>query len=97
MAQYELMYILRPDLDDERLQSAIDRITQQIVAAGGTVEKTDRWGRRRLAYPIAKRDEGYYVVTTFQGSGTIANEVTHLLNIAEDVMRSIVVRLDDRD
>lgn len=95
MAQYELMYILKPDLDEERLQGTIDAITNQVTQAGGTVANVDKWGRRRLAYPISKHEEGFYVVVAFSGTGTIANEITRLLNISEDVMRSIIVRQDE--
>ncbi len=95
MAQYELMYIVRPDLDDEHIDATVARITQVVQQAGGSDDTVDRWGRRRLAYPIAGFDDGVYVVETFTGTGTIGNEITRLLRIDEDVLRSIVVRTDE--
>lgn len=95
LAHYELMYILKPDLGEEEQQTAIDKVQAVVEGAGGTVEKTDKWGRRKLAYEINDYSEGFYAVVNFQGDGTIANEITRLLNINEDVIRSMVVHLDD--
>ncbi|MCY0899679.1 MAG: 30S ribosomal protein S6 [Firmicutes bacterium] len=95
MAQYELMYILKPDLGDEAQQAAIDRVHQILETSGGTIDKTDKWGRRKLAYEIAKYGEGFYVVVNFHGAGTIANEVSRLLRINEDILRSMVIRVDE--
>jgi small subunit ribosomal protein S6 len=94
LAQYELMYIVRPDVDEERLDAVVGRVSKFVEQSGGTEEKVDRWGRRRLAYPIKRYDDGIYVVVTFSGAGTIANELTRLLNIDDDILRSIVVRTD---
>lgn len=88
------MCILRPDFDEEALEASINRVTESVASAGGTVDKVERWGKRHLAYPIAGRTEGYYTVTTFTGSGAISNELTRRLNINEDVVRSIIVRRD---
>ena len=95
LAQYELMYILKPDLGDDAQLAATEKVQQTIEGAGGTVEKTDKWGRRKLSYEIDDYSEGFYVVVNFQGTGTIANEITRLLNINEDVVRSIVIRGDE--
>ncbi len=95
LAQYELMYILKPDLGDEAQQAAIEKVQQIVQGAGGTVDKTDKWGRRKLSYEIKDYTEGFYAVVNFDGDGTIANEITRLLNINEEVIRSIVIRLDD--
>ena len=94
LARYELMCILRPDLDEESLEAAIARVAELVTAAGGTLDKLERWGRRHLAYPINGRTEGFYIVQAFTGVGAIANELTRRLNINEDVLRSIVVRRD---
>lgn len=95
MAQYELMYILKPDLADEAQVAATEKVQNTVEGAGGTVDKTDKWGRRKLAYDINDYGEGFYVVVNFQGTGTIANEITRLLNINDDVVRSIVIRADE--
>jgi small subunit ribosomal protein S6 len=94
LAHYELMSIIRPDLDDEHLETTVDLVSTTVANAGGQVENVDRWGRRRLAYPIKGYTDGYYVVVTFTGQGPISNEVIRLLNLSESIMRSIVVRTD---
>jgi small subunit ribosomal protein S6 len=94
LAHYELMSIIRPDLDDEHLETTVDLLSTTVTNAGGQVENVDRWGRRRLAYPIKGHTDGYYVVVTFTGQGPISNEVIRLLNLSESIMRSIVVRTD---
>jgi small subunit ribosomal protein S6 len=88
------MSIIRPDLDDEHLETTVDLVSTTVANAGGQVENVDRWGRRRLAYPIKGYTDGYYVVVTFTGQGPISNEVIRLLNLSESIMRSIVVRTD---
>lgn len=95
LAQYELMYILKPDLGEEQTAAGIERFNDMVARASGTVEKTDKWGRRKLAFDIDGHGEGFYVLVTFQGDGTIANELTRQLMIQEDVLRSMIVRLDD--
>lgn len=94
MAQYELLYIVRPDLDEEQLETALGRVSQIVQQAGGAEEKHDRWGRRRLSYPIKGHDDGFYALLTFSGTGPVGNEITRLLNIDDAVIRSIVVRTD---
>lgn len=95
LAQYELMYILKPDLGEEAQVSATEKVQQVVEGAGGSIDKTDKWGRRKLSYTINDYDEGFYVVVNFKGEGTISNEITRLLNINDDVIRSIVIRGDE--
>ncbi len=94
MVQYELMYILKPDLGEEQTASDIERFNDMVARGQGTVEKTEKWGRRKLAYDIDGHGEGFYVLVTFQGEGTIGNELTRLLRIEDDVLRSMVVRAE---
>lgn len=89
------MYILRPDLSEEQQTADIERYAEFLARNGAQAEKTDRWGRRRLAYEIKGYNDGVYVVVTFTGTGTIANEVQRWLGIQEDVLRSMVVRLPE--
>ena len=94
MVQYELMYILKPDLGEEQTAADIERFNDMVTRGQGTVEKTEKWGRRKLAYDIEGHGEGFYVLVTLQGEGTIGNELTRLLKIEDDVLRSMVVRTD---
>lgn len=95
LAQYELMYILRPDLGEEQLTQDIERFNEVIAREGGEVEKTEKWGRRKLAYEINDLNEGFYVVVSFRGQGTISNELDRVLKIHDDVVRSMTVRMDE--
>lgn len=89
------MYILRPDLTEEQQTAAVERYSEFLTRNGAAIEKTDRWGRRKLAYEIKGYADGIYVVVTFTGTGTVGNEVQRYLGIQEDVLRSMVVRLPE--
>jgi small subunit ribosomal protein S6 len=92
MNEYELMYVLHPRLTADEVDQSIDRITGTITGPGGEIITVDRWGRRRLAYPIDRNLEGYYVLTTFRGPATVTQPLEAQLNIAEDVLRHLLIR-----
>ena len=90
MATYEIVAVLRPDLDEEAAGTAIARVHQRIAEYGGTVGTTDRWGKRRLAYPIQKYRDGYYVLSVFTlDSGQVAR-LRQVLGLNEDLLRFVV-------
>lgn len=88
------MYVLNPDVGEEQLAQDIERFNEWIVREGGSIDKIEKWGRRKLAYEIDKKTDGFYVLIRFTGEGTIANEISRLLRIQDDVIRSMAVRLD---
>jgi small subunit ribosomal protein S6 len=92
--RYELVTILSPDLGEEDLPAALERINTFIVGRGGEVAEVDQWGRRRLAYPIRRFNEGTYVVTQLSLDATRAAELEANLRISEDVIRHLLVRTD---
>ncbi len=92
MREYDIMLILKPDADEARITSVTDRITGVISERGGSVAKLDRWGKRRLAYEIAKRSEGYYVVVQFDADPAAVTELERVLKLTEGVVRFKVVR-----
>lgn len=92
MNDYELVTILDPDIRDEDLGPTLDRINQFIVSRGGEIQNVDRWGRRRLAYPIARKLEGTYIVTLLRLPPARAAELEANLRISEDVLRHLLVR-----
>jgi small subunit ribosomal protein S6 len=94
MRRYELMLVIRPDVPDDRSQTLIDRITRQIVAAGGQIVKVAPWGRRRLAYPIAHHREGSYHIILFEGPAPVVAELERGLLITEEVLRHLLVRIE---
>jgi small subunit ribosomal protein S6 len=94
MRRYELMLVLRPDTTDDRVQQILDRTTRGIAASEGQIVKVSPWGRRRLAYPIAGHREGSYFIVVFEAPSNAIEEVERSLNITEEVMRHLVVRLE---
>ncbi len=90
MSTYEIVALIRPDLDEEGLGTAIERIHQRIGEHGGAVQSTDRWGKRKTAYPIKKYRDGYYVLTVFTlDSGQVAR-LRQTLGLHEDLLRFTV-------
>ena len=92
MRRYELMLVFRPDAPDERIAAIVDRTTRQIATDGGQIIKVAPWGRRRLAYPIARHREGAYHIVVFEAPTTAIAEVERGLLITEEVLRHLVVR-----
>ncbi|MGE5550999.1 MAG: 30S ribosomal protein S6 [Bacteroidota bacterium] len=95
MRNYEVLYVLNPNLEEEAIDASIARFEEAIVKAGGTVVKTDKWGKRRLAYEIKDLLEGFYVLTTFQAPNETSQELDRLMRIADEVIRHLIVNLDE--
>jgi small subunit ribosomal protein S6 len=95
--KYELVYIVSPDASDDQvtdLHAQIDAIVQRM---GGQIEKTDNWGRRRLAYEIGRHKEGTYVLELITGSGELMKEFDRRLKVIDLVIRHLVVRIDEEE
>jgi len=90
MAKYEVMFIIDPILEDEKKNAVVERV-QEIINADGEVSSVDTWGMRKLAYPINKKNEGYYVVVEFNASPELPKELDRRLRISDDVMRHIII------
>jgi small subunit ribosomal protein S6 len=86
------MFIVPPEAEESVVGGVIDRITRIVSQAGGEVGKVDRWGRRRLAYEIARQSEGYYVVVAFSAEPSVIAELERSLHLADDVLRFKVVQ-----
>lgn len=95
MHQYELMAILDPELDERTVAPSLDKFLAVIRNAGGTVDNVDVWGRRRLAYEIAKKNEGLYAVVNFTSSADAAKELDRQLGLSEAVLRTKVLRAEE--
>ena len=93
--QYELIYVIAPDVDDAGVAELHARVEEIVTAGGGTIDKTDNWGRRRLAYEINRHKEGTYVLELFTGSGAIVAELDRRLKVADNVLRFLTVRVDE--
>ena len=92
LRDYEILYIVRPELDEEQLQQAIASVDALIESLGGTRQKTDVWGRRRLAYEVRHLREGQYVLTDFQVDPARVPEMEITLKISDTVFRHLIVR-----
>lgn len=98
MRAYELMIIIDGSLDEPAAQKWVDTITKGVKAAGGTVHgRADWWGKRRLAYPIKKKEDGYYVVFNLVAPGGSLDELERSFRIADDVLRHKLLRLPEAE
>ena len=95
MNKYELMFIIDPVLEDDKKEAVIETV-KGIIAAAGEVADTDIWGLRKLAYPIQKKSEGYYVVMQFTASPELPKELDRRLRISDNVMRHIIINKDEK-
>ncbi len=96
MRAYELMVIADGDLEDNNVESTVRRVQEQITAKGGEVKKTDRWGRRRFAYEINHKTEGYYFLIEFISGEGLA-DLEHQFRLADDLVRHKLLRLPDHE
>lgn len=91
MRPYEVMIIFDADLDEETIRSAVDRYTEQVRKGGGEVLRVDHWGKRRFAYELRHRWEGYYLVLQMRAEPASMQELHRVLSLADEVVRHRVV------
>ncbi|PMB03649.1 30S ribosomal protein S6 [Fischerella thermalis CCMEE 5273] len=96
MHRYELMYITRPELDEEKLNGTREKVQGHITDNNGEVIEQEHFGKRRLAYLVDDYREGTYTVVTFQGNTDTVNELDRLLKLNDDVIRHMVINIDDK-
>ncbi len=94
MRDYEMMIILDPSVDERNLSTNVDKLLQVVPNEGGSLEKVDIWGKRRLAYDIKKCSEGIYVVVTMKATPEIAQELDRQLSLNESILRTKLMRLE---
>ena len=92
MRAYETLFVLKPDLEKEKIEESVDKV-KAIIETTGTIEKVDDWGKRRLAYEIdGKYQEGHYALIEFKSDNSVLEELDHLYKINESFIRSIVIK-----
>ena len=96
MRQYEAVYILDPGLDEGQLTAMVERFQGLVTDQGAEILHVDRWERRRLAYDIKGKREGYYVVMNFRGAPAVEAELGRVLRITDGILRHLIVKMDDR-
>jgi len=94
MRHYEIMIILDPNLEERTVQPSLDQFLTVVTGDGGKVDKVDVWGKRRLAYPIEKKSEGFYAVVDLTAEPGTVSELDRQLNLNEAVLRTKVTRPD---
>jgi small subunit ribosomal protein S6 len=95
MRPYEVMIIFDAGLEEETIRAVLDRATEALTSRGGTVARVDRWGRRRFAYELKHRLEGYYVVVEANAEPAAMAEMDRVLSLADEVLRHKVIRVPD--
>jgi small subunit ribosomal protein S6 len=93
LTDYELIYIVSPEVTDEELESRIEAVNQFISGRNGTVDEVEKWGKRKLAYPIKHFLEGNYILTRFKISPAQCKELESNLKITEEVLRHLLIKL----
>ena len=91
---YELIYIINPEITDEKLETTVSSISQYVTDRKGNVDKVDRWGKKKLAYPIKRHLEGNYILMRFKMDPALSKELETKLRITDDVLRHLLITVD---
>ncbi|MBA4494094.1 30S ribosomal protein S6 [Paenactinomyces guangxiensis] len=96
MHKYELMFIIRPDVDEDTIKATRDKVQSVITENGGEIIDTNDMGKRRLAYLIDKYREGIYTVYTFQAKADVVTELDRVININDNIIRHLVININEK-
>jgi small subunit ribosomal protein S6 len=96
MRHYEVMVILDAGLEEDAIRAVLDRATKSLTSNGATVSKVDRWGKRRFAYEVRHRSEGYYALIDANAEPAAVAEMDRMLGLADEVIRHKVIRLPEK-
>ena len=94
---YEIMFIVRPDVEEADLDKLIEGFQKNVTDGGGEVKSTEKMGRRRLAYTVRKFNDGFYVLLTIVAAGSLITEIERRLRVSEQVIKFITVRMDEEE
>ena len=94
---YEVMYIVRPDVEEADLDKLIEGFEKNVTDGGGEIKSTEKMGRRRLAYTVRKFNDGIYVLMTIVADGSLIGEIERRLRVSEQVIKFITVRIDEEE
>ncbi len=95
MINYEVMFIIDATLEDSQKEATVETV-KEIIAGEGEVSKVDVWGVRKLAYPIQKKNEGYYVLIDFKASAELPKELDRRLKISDNVIRHMIINKEEK-
>jgi len=91
MREYELIYVVQPDLDEVTLVSVIERVNDLIKTSNGEIIKTERWGKRKLAYPVRKLNEGFYIFSSMKLDPSASIELKRNIKFIEQIIRLSII------
>ena len=95
MRIYENLFIVKPDATEEEIDALIEQMSKNVTTAGGTIDKVDKWGKRRLAYRVEKNREGFYVLLQFSSEPEIVKEFERRMRVQDSVIKFLTVRIDE--
>ena len=95
MRIYENLFIVKPDATEEEIDHLVEQMSKHVTTAGGTIDKVEKWGKRRLAYKVDKHREGSYVLMQFTAEATTVKEFERRLRVQESVIKFLTVRIDE--
>ncbi len=95
MREYELVIVLRPEMDEPEVMQIVERVKKLVTENGGTVLKEENWGKRKLAYPIQRVFEGTYVLAQFQAEPDVTQQVDSTLKVSEQVLRHLLLKKEE--
>ena len=95
MRTYEVLYIIRPELDEEQTEAMVEKFKSLIENNGGEITKLDKWGKRKLAYEIKHSREGFYVLMEFKGEAKISAELDRVFRITDEVLKHTIIREEE--
>jgi len=93
---YETLFVIDADLTEEATKALVEKFQKLITDNGGEISETNEWGKRKLAYPINDKPEGYYVLINFMSESTLPLELERIFGITEGILRSIVIRHEEK-
>jgi small subunit ribosomal protein S6 len=94
---YEIMFIVRPDVEEAELDKLVETFSGYVTDGGGTVKQTEKMGRRRLAYTVKKFNDGFYILLIVEAPASLVTEIERRLRVSEPVIKFITVRMDEED
>jgi small subunit ribosomal protein S6 len=95
MRIYENLFIVKPDATEEEIDRLVEQMSKNVTNAGGTIDKVDKWGKRRLAYRVAKNREGFYILLQFTAKPEIVHEFERRMRVQDSVIKFLTVRIDE--
>ena len=96
LKSYETLFVISPDLSEEDTKAIVEKFTT-LIKENGEIGEIDEWGRRKLAYPIDYRTEGYYVLVNFKSATDFPSELERIFNITDNILRSLVIAKEEKD